>query len=149
MKNENKYKSIEAERFISVISLLIEKEFAKSFKEIAEKSGHSSQDFTDIKSGKKDLQRHFLSDIAKIYPVNEVYVLTGEEEMFKTGEINNSIEEPHRPEYVRKPQSELEYLKSQLELTRELLKEKSKYIDMFQPLIDQALKEMLERNKTK
>ena len=52
---------------------------------------------------------------------------------------NNIIEHPDSQ------LNELEYYKTQLELTRELLKEKAKYIDMFQPLIDKALKEMLKR----
>jgi len=37
MKNENKYKSPAAERFIIASQLLIDKGFARSFKEIADK----------------------------------------------------------------------------------------------------------------
>ena len=85
--------------------------------------------------------------LTKCENINSTWLLTGKGEMLKSG--NNIIREPDQPEYISKPQSELEYYKSQLELTRELLNEKAKYIDMFQPLIDQALKEMLERNKTK
>jgi len=81
--------------------------------------------------------------------LSQEWLMLGKGEMLKTVEGPDIVGEPDMPEYIHKPQSELEYYKSQLELTRELLKEKSKYIDMFQPLIDQALKEMLERNKTK
>lgn len=93
MKSENKYKSIDAERFVNAISELIKVGLAKSFKEIAENAGYSSQDFTDIKSGKKDLQRKFLSSVAKLYPVNEAYVFSGEYPMLKTANESNIIEE--------------------------------------------------------
>lgn len=73
--------------------------------------------------------------------LNKDWLLTGNGEMLKSNKTDGIVTDSI--------QSELEYYKSQLELTRELLKEKTKYIDMFQPLIDQALKEMLERNKTK
>lgn len=85
----------------------------------------------------------FLSKLIEIFEINADWLLTGTGSMLKTAEVNVQKLEDNSP------QSELEYYKSQLELTRELLKEKSKYIDMIQPLADQALKEMLERNKTK
>lgn len=70
--------------------------------------------------------------------LNYQWLLTGIGEMLNSK--NNDLS-------VDNPQNELEYYKSQLELIRELLKEKEKYINMIQPLADQALKEMLERNK--
>lgn len=72
-----KFKSIEAERFISAAQVLIDRKIARNFSEIAKKTGNSSQDFTDIKSGKKDLQRKFLDDICSFYPVSKTFVLTG------------------------------------------------------------------------
>lgn len=81
--------------------------------------------------------------------LNYDWLLTGRGDMLKSAEGSNIAGEPDRPEYAGRPQSELEYLKSQLELTKELLKEKSKYIDMFQPLIDQMLKELVEKNNNK
>ncbi len=81
MQKEKRPKSAEAERFIFAISLLIERNYARSFKEVAEKSGFKSQDFTDIKSGKKDLKRIFLDSVCEGYPINNKYVLTGEGEM--------------------------------------------------------------------
>lgn len=72
-----KFKSIDAERFISAIQVLIDKKFARNFSEIAKNTGNSSQDFTDIKSGKKDLQRKFLDSICSFYPLSKTFVLTG------------------------------------------------------------------------
>lgn len=71
--------------------------------------------------------------------LNKDYLLTGNGEMIKSNgsETNNT----------NSTQTELEYYKSQLELIRELLKEKEKYINMIQPLADQVLKELLERKK--
>lgn len=72
-----KLKSIEAERFISAVQVLIDREIARSFSEIAKKTGNSSQDFTDLKSGKKDLQRKFLDSVCSFYPISKTFVLTG------------------------------------------------------------------------
>jgi len=71
--------------------------------------------------------------------LNKDYLLTGNGEMLKNNKTDGIVTDS--------PQNELDYYKSQLEMIRELLKEKEKYINMIQPLADQALKEMLERNK--
>jgi len=50
-------------------------------------------------------------------------------------------------EVTDSPQSEIEYLKREIQMVRELLKEKERLIEKLEPLADQVLKEMLERNK--
>jgi len=73
--------------------------------------------------------------------LNYDWLLTGNGEMLKSNKSEAIVSDS--------PQSEIDYYKSQFEMIKELLKEKEKYINMIQPLADQALKEMLERNKTK
>lgn len=79
MKKENNFKSVEAQRFILAVQALIDQKLANSFSEIAKSVGFSSQDFTDIKSGKKDLPRKFLDSIAGKYPISKSFILTGQE----------------------------------------------------------------------
>jgi len=89
MKNNKKPKSVDAERFIIAVSELIACGYARSFKEIAEKSGHVSQDFTDLKAGKKDLKRLFLDKVAENYPLNKLFVHTGKGAMINTDSTLN------------------------------------------------------------
>lgn len=75
---ENKFKSVEAERFIKEIEPLIDRDRGVSWTKIAVSVGFSSQDFTDLKSAKKDLQRDFLEAVAKKYKIDKNFVWTGE-----------------------------------------------------------------------
>lgn len=117
MKTENKYKSTEAERFVEASQVLIDRGFARSFKEIAEKSGYSSQDYTDIKSGKKDLQRRFLDEVVKNFPINESFVLTGKEPILRTDFNKSEI----REDYKLPVEQELELMKKLYALQSDLL----------------------------
>ena len=132
MKTENKYKSAEAERFVSASQALIEKGFARSYKDIAEKSGYSSQDFTDIKSGKKDLQRKFLAEVAKNFPINESFVLTGREPMLKSD--FNRVETIE--DYKLPVEQELELMKKLYALQSELMDEIKKERDRLRLLLE-------------
>lgn len=72
-----KPKSTEAERLIQAVQALIKTGKVRSFAEVAKKAGYQSQDFTDLKSEKKDLQRLFLDDLCNTHPINRDYVVTG------------------------------------------------------------------------
>lgn len=88
-------KSSETERLIEEVEKVISLKEAKSFAEIARSVGYKSQDFTDLKSGKKKMQRIFLDNLANKYSINKYYVLTGErhympeDNTFKSGEEIN------------------------------------------------------------
>jgi len=73
--------------------------------------------------------------------LNYDWLLTGRGEMLKNNVTEVNIADS--------PQSEIEYLKREIQTIRELLKEKDRLIEKLEPLADQVLKEMLERNKTK
>ncbi|MDR2129576.1 MAG: hypothetical protein LBP56_00160 [Odoribacteraceae bacterium] len=77
-----KAKSIEVKRLIYAVQLLIDEGKFRSFKSLAEKAGFSSQHFTDIKTGRKELQSDFLDKISNISSINKVWVLTGTGEKF-------------------------------------------------------------------
>lgn len=78
MKKEKSFKSVEAQRFIDEVQAVINSNLARSFSEVAKKVGFSSQDFTDIKTGKKDIQRDFLEAITAFYKIDKKFILTGE-----------------------------------------------------------------------
>jgi len=86
----------------------------------------------------------FLSKLIEVFEINAEWLLSGSGSMLKKEE-NGDVPDGN----IDSPSTDIDYYKSQLEMIRELLKEKEKYINMIQPLADQALKEMLERNKTK
>lgn len=127
MENEKKFKSIESQRFINAVSLIIDKGLAKSFKEVAEKSGYSSQDFTDIKAGKKDLQRRFLQSVCNKFPINEDFVMTGKGEILNNEVIEQEKEQEIYGDYL--------YHKKQYELFQELIKSKEDLIEMLKQKI--------------
>lgn len=99
---ENKFKSIEAERFIRLIEPIIDKDKGISWSKIAKAVGFSSQDFTDIKAGKKDLQRNFLDAITNKYGIDKNFVLTGEKGA-KTSTILNDILSSPESGYKKTP----------------------------------------------
>lgn len=86
-----KAQSVEIKRLLHAIDLLIKEGRIKSFKSLAEKAGYSSQDFTDIKTGRKSLQLDFLDKISNISSINKSWVLTGEGEMMKIEQSENKI----------------------------------------------------------
>lgn len=81
-----KAKNIETKRFIYAVEKLINEGKIKSFKAIAEKAGFSSQDFTDIKTGRKALQTDFLDKISKMSFINKQWVLFGEGDIYTYAE---------------------------------------------------------------
>lgn len=89
MKNENKFKTLEAERFIEEVQRVLDEKLAKNWSEVAISSGMISQDFTDIKSGKKDLQRKILDNVSAKYPIDKDYILTGSVKYVPRNEENN------------------------------------------------------------
>lgn len=132
----------DVDRVKKVIKWLLFIGVAENETGLAEKINYNTSSFSQIVNGKTKISKKFIENLCRLNEkLNSNWVLTGIGEMLRNGNDED------KPEI--QPSSELEYYKSQLELTRELLKEKTKYIDMFQPLIDEMLKEMLERNKTK
>lgn len=96
-----KAKSIETKRFLFVIEKLIKDGEIKSFKSIAEKAGFSSQDFTDMKTGRKTLQLDFLDSISKISSANKQWILTGDGEILKNkpSEKKESIKDSYLDQF--------------------------------------------------
>lgn len=94
-----KPKSAEAERLIQAVQALIKAGKVRSFTDAAKKAGYQSQDFTDLKSGKKDLQRLFLDDLCNIHPINRDYIVTGKGEMLKTDTTNQPESQPKQLEF--------------------------------------------------
>lgn len=141
MKNEKKFKSIEAQRFVESVEVLIDKGLARSFKDVAEKSGFSSQDFTDIKSGKKDLQRHFLDKVSSRYGVNEVYVLTGNGAILKEQPVEFETEQQSQTRFGEDfYKKEIEMWKKLYELQAEFVAELKKERDRLRLLIEETSK---------
>lgn len=110
--------------------------------EFAKITGFSHQVATNYLKGKRNPTREALTTIMEVFPeINSDWLLTGRGEMLKT--------EIDQDKITDSPQNELDYLKSNLELMKELLEEKERYINMVKPIVDQWLKENMERNKTK
>lgn len=81
-----KAKNIETKRFIFAVEKLINEGKVRSFKAIAEKAGFSSQDFTDIKTGRKALQADFLDKISRLSSINKRWILFGEGDIYTCNE---------------------------------------------------------------
>lgn len=94
-----KPKSAEAERLIQTIEALIKAGKIRSFTDAAKKAGYQSQDFTDLKSGKKDLQRLFLDDLCNTHPINKDYIVTGKGQMLTTETTSQPESQPKQLEF--------------------------------------------------
>lgn len=134
-----KAKNIETKRFIYAVEQLVNEGKVRSFKAIAEKAGFSSQDFTDIKTGRKALQSDFLDKISKISSINKQWVLFGEGEIY-----NYADEETLREE---EKQNELETVKELMaaikrrdEHVEALIRVNEKHADNFAELLKQMKK---------
>lgn len=94
-----KPKSTEAERLIQAVQALIKAGKVRSFTDAAKKAGYQSQDFTDLKSGKKDLQRLFLDDLCNTLPINRDYIVTGKGEMLTDNPASQPESQPKQLEF--------------------------------------------------
>lgn len=134
-----KAKNIETKRFIYAIEKLVNEGKIKSFKAIAEKAGFSSQDFTDIKTGRKALQTNFLDKISKISFINKQWVLFGEGDMYTCveGKVVKEEEKQKDSETVREL---IAALKRRDEHVEALIRVNEKHADNFAELLRQMKK---------
>ena len=134
-----KAKNAETKRFIYAIEKLIKEGKIKSFKAIAEKAGFSSQDFTDIKTGRKALQTDFLDKISKMSFINKRWVLFGEGDMYTCaeGKVVKEEEKQKDSETVREL---IAALKRRDEHVEALIRVNEKHADDFAELLRQMKK---------
>src|SRR5690554_6014972 len=114
-----KLENTEKERFISEIEKLINSDTSLNYSNIAQSVGYNSQDFTDIKSGKKKVQRNFLDAIAEKYTIDKVFILTGKRNI-DTISPNDDINQALRKEN--------EFLRNENSLLKENIEIQKKYI---------------------
>lgn len=134
-----KAKNIETKRFIYAIEKLISEGKIRSFKSIAEKAGFSSQDFTDIKTGRKALQIDFLDKISKISFINKQWVLFGEGDMYTCAE-GKTIKEEEKQKDSETVKELMAAIKRRDEHVDALIRVNEKHADNLAELIKQMKK---------
>ncbi len=134
-----KAKNIETKRFIYAVEQLINEGKIKSFKSIAEKAGFSSQDFTDIKTGRKALQADFLEQISKISCINKQWVLFGEGDMHTCAE-GKTVEKEEKRSDSETIRELIAALKRRDEHVEALIRVNEKHADNFAEILRQMKK---------
>ena len=134
-----KAKNVETKRFIYAIEKLVNEGKIKSFKAIAEKAGFSSQDFTDIKTGRKALQTNFFDKISKISFINKQWVLFGEGDMYTCVE-EKVIKEEEKQKDSETIKELMAAIKRRDEHVEALIRVNEKHADNFAELLRQMKK---------
>ena len=134
-----KAKNVETKRFIYAIEKLVNEGKIKSFKAIAEKAGFSSQDFTDIKTGRKALQTNFLDKISNISFINKQWVLFGEGDMYTCVE-EKVIKEEEKQKDSETIKELMAAIKRRDEHVEALIRVNEKHADNFAELLRQMKK---------
>ena len=134
-----KAKNVETKRFIYAIEKLVNEGKIKSFKAIAEKAGFSSQDFTDINTGRKALQTNFLDKISKISFINKQWVLFGEGDMYTCVE-EKVIKEEEKQKDSETIKELMAAIKRRDEHVEALIRVNEKHADNFAELLRQMKK---------
>ena len=134
-----KAKNVETKRFIYALEKLVNEGKIKSFKAIAEKAGFSSQDFTDIKTGRKALQTNFLDKISKISFINKQWVLFGEGDMYTCVE-GKVIKEEEKQKDSETIKELMAAIKRRDEHVEALIRVNEKHADNFAELLRQMKK---------
>ena len=134
-----KAKNVETKRFIYAIEKLVNEGKIKSFKAIAEKAGFSSQDFTDIKTGRKALQTNFLDKISKISFINKQWILFGEGDMYTCVE-EKVIKEEEKQKDSETIKELMAAIKRRDEHVEALIRVNEKHADNFAELLRQMKK---------
>lgn len=134
-----KAKNVETKRFIYAVEKLVNEGKIKSFKAIAENAGFSSQDFTDIKTGRKALQTDFLDKISKISFINKQWVLFGEGDMYTCAE-GKVVKEEEKQKESETVKELIAALKRRDEHVEALIRVNEKHADNFAELLRQMKK---------
>jgi hypothetical protein len=119
---EGKFKTPVEKRLFEAIRALQGKELIKDQSDLARRIGETSQDFTDIKGGKKKASREILDKFFEAFPeVNRDYVLKG------TGGLFDSDIEPEDVK-LQKLEGEYEAYKEYVHQKIQALEAEVKYL---------------------
>lgn len=101
----------ENENIILVAQELVSRRYAKSLAEIARICGKTTQYFTDLKSGRAKYSLSFLDTLAKKFPINKDFVLSGKEPMLiEEAKSSHSLSAEELWELVKSQQRTIENL---------------------------------------